>query len=129
MNAAPAWLDEIIGGFGRNAGIRNLSLGERGVAALEGDNGTALVLEYVYPNLMVRMTAEVKKMPGTAKKVLLFAEPVRQGKFGIRTGFMPHSDKAFFAVRLPHDSVTLPVLTEVIRELRRLAERFAGGAE
>ncbi len=128
MSAAPRWLDEIIAEFGRGAGIQNLSLGERGVAALVGDNGIALVLEYVYPNMMVRMTAELKKTPEAAKKVLLFSEPDRQGKFVIRSGFMPREDKAFFAVSLPHDSVTLPILNDVFRELRRLAERFAGGA-
>ncbi len=128
MSAAPRWLDEIIAEFGRGAGIRGLSLGERGVAALAGEGGTAFILEYVYPNLLVRMTAEVRKTPETAKRVLQLAEPLRQGRFAVRAGFMPHADQAFFAVRLPHDSVTQPVLMDVFRELRRLAERFVGGA-
>ncbi len=128
MSAAPRWLDEIIADFGRGAGIQSLSLGARGVAALAGDCGTAFILEYVHPNLLVRMTAEVVKTPETAKKVLQFAEPLRRGRFAVRTGFMPHADTAFFAVALPHDAVTLPVLMDVFHELRRLAERFAGGA-
>ncbi len=128
MSAAPRWLDDIIADFGRGAGIQSLALGENGVAALAGDNGMALHLEYVYPNLIVRMTAEVDKSAETAKKVLLFAEPTRQERYLVRTGFMPRENKAFFAVSLPHESVTIPVLTEVFRELRRLAERFAGGA-
>ncbi len=127
MSAAPRWLDEIITDFGRGAGLQNLSLGERGALALTGEHGTSLHLEYVYPNLLVRMTADVVKTPETAKKVLLFAEPVRQGRYPVRTGFMPRADKAFFAVKLSQDDVTLPTLTEVFRELRRLAERFAQG--
>ncbi len=128
MSAAPRWLDEIIGEFGRGAGIQSLSLGERGVAALSGDDGMDFILEYVYPNLILRMTAEVEPSAETAKKVLLFAEPMRQGRFPLRCGFMPRADKAFFAISLSHDLITLPILSEAFRDLRRTAERFTGGA-
>ncbi len=127
MSAAPRWLDDIIADFGRGAGLQNFTLGERGAAALAGERGTAFYFEYVQPDLLVRMTAEVQKTPETARKVLLFAEPTRQGAYPIRAGFMPHSDKAFFAVKLPQDAVTLPTLTDIFRELRRLAERFTQG--
>lgn len=127
MSSAPQWLDEIVAEFGRGAGIQSLRLGDRGVAALAGERGTSLYLEYVYPKLTMRMTAEVGNTAEVVKKVLLLAEPNRQGKFVVRTGIMPKTGNAFFAVQIPQDSISLPILTEVFQELRRLAERFVGG--
>lgn len=128
MGAAPKWLDDVVGGFGRGAGLRGLSLGERGAVTLDCGRGMAFTLEYVHPGLTVCMTVEAAGTVETAKKVLQLAEPLRRGRYAVRTGFMPRGGRAFFAVRLAQDAVTQPVLAEVFRELRRLAERFAGGA-
>lgn len=127
MSAAPRWLDEVVQEFGRGAGLRELTLGERGVAGLKGDNGTELWLEYVDSSLVVRMTVEVEKTVETAKKVLLLADPMRQGRHRVRTGFLMRSEKAFFAVKVPQEEATLPVLNDVYEEVRRLADRFVGG--
>ncbi len=129
MSMAPQWLDDIIGEFGQGAGLEHFTLGERGVATLEMTRGMMLSLEYSYPRLSVVLTVAVRKDTEVAKKVLQLADPGRRGQWAIRSGLLPHSNRAFFAVILPHDMVTLPVLTTTFTELCRLAERFAGGAE
>ncbi len=129
MSAAPQWLDEILNEFGRGAGLQHFTLGEQGVAALEMSHGMMLSFEYTYPQLTVMVTVEVAKDVETAQKVLLLADPDRQGQLLIRSGLMPRSDRAFFATILKHEDVTLPLLTTTFAELRRLAERFVGGAE
>lgn len=128
MSAAPQWLDGIITEFGNSAGIHNLTLGEKGVASLAGENGRVFSFEYSYPNLVVMMTVPVSKNEEVAKKVLLLSEPSRQGKYLVRTGFMPHGLRAFFAVVAQQDSLSLPALSEIFRELRRLSDRFMGGS-
>ncbi len=128
MSAAPQWLDEILNEFGRGAGLEHLTLGEQGVAALEMTQGMMLSFEYIYPHLTVMVTVEVTKDIETAQKVLLLADPNRQGELLIRSGLLPRANKAFFATILQHEEVTLPLLTTAFAELRRLAERFVGGA-
>lgn len=127
MSAAPQWLNDVLTDFGRSAGIEGFALGERGTAALRGDNGTALVFEYAYPRLTVMMTAQTEKTPETARRVLALAEPGRRGRFPVRAGLLPRSERAFFAAVLDHEDVTLPTLNALFAELRRLAERIAGG--
>jgi hypothetical protein len=43
-------------------------------------------------------------------------------------GFLAEKGKLFFAVRLPHDEVTLPVINSAFSYLRRLADQFGEGA-
>ncbi len=128
MSAAPQWLDDVVSEFGRSAGIQGLALGERGIAALAGDNGTTLLFEYDYPRLTMMMTVEVQKTSEIAQKVLALVVPGRNERFTVRAGLMPHSDKAFFATLLEHEMLTQPTLMEVFTTLRRLADRFVGGA-
>lgn len=125
MSVAPRWLDEVMAEFGRSAGLDGLALGERGTAALRGDNGTTLAFEYVYPRLTVMMTAPVRKDAETARRVLAMAEPSRRGRYRVRAGLMPRDDRAFFAAVLDQEAVTLPALNAVFGELRRLADRLA----
>lgn len=125
--SAPTWVREMIGEFGRSAGIESLTLNEHDVAALVFDSGAHLRFEYAYESLLVMITLPVMVSVETVKRILQQSIPERRGEFRIRCGILPRSGKAFFAVRLPHDEITLPVLNGAFSTLRRLADQFGEG--
>jgi type III secretion system chaperone SycN len=126
MNA-PQWIQETIAEFGRAAGIENFVFNDRDVAALSFDRGAILAFEYAYSSLNIIITLPLVCDAENAKRLLSFAAPERRGEFRMKTGFMPKGDKAFFAVRLPHEEVSLPVINAAISYLRSIADQFGEG--
>lgn len=123
----PNWVSDQIGEFGRSAGIESLVLNDRDTVALAFESGAQLCFEYAYESLAVMLTLPVPEDPDTVKRILQQAIPERRGDFRIRCGLLPRSQKAFFAVRLPHEEITLPVLSAAFSTLRRLADSFGEG--
>jgi type III secretion system chaperone SycN len=121
-------MQETIAEFGRSAGIENFAFNDRGTAALGFASGASLVFEYAYSSLSVVMTVPVATDCDTAAKALSFAAPERRGDFRIKAGFLEKAGKVFFAVRLPHDEVSLPVVNSAFSHLRRIADQFGEGA-
>ncbi len=124
----PAWMQETIAEFGRSAGIENFAFNERGTAALGFSSGAKLVFEYAYSSLNVMITVPVVLDSATAAKALSFAAPERRGEFRIKAGFLEKAGRVFFAVRLPHDEVSLPAVNSAFSYLRRMADQFGEGA-
>lgn len=123
----PHWIRETIAEFGRAAGIGNFAFNDRDVAALAFGSGAILAFEYAYSSLNVLITVPIVRDNANAMRLLSFAAPERRGEFRVKTGFMPKGDKAFFAVRLPHEEVSLPVLNSAFSYLRRMADQFGEG--
>ena len=128
MMVPPHWMNEVIAEFGRSAGIDGFAFGSNAVAALGFESGASLVFEYAYSSLVVMMTVPVALDSSVAEKALKFAMPERRGEFRIKAGFLSEKGKVFFAVRLPHEEVTLPVINSAFSHLRRLADQFGEGA-
>lgn len=128
MMVPPHWMNEVIAEFGRSAGIDGFSFGANATAALGFESGASLVFEYAYSSLIVMMTVPVALDSSVAAKALKFAMPERRGEFRIKAGFLSEKGRVFFAVRLPHDEVTLPVINSAFSYLRRLADQFGEGA-
>ena len=128
MMMPPHWMNEVIAEFGRSAGIDCFSFGANATAALGFESGASLVFEYAYSSLIVMMTVPVALDSSVAEKALKFVMPERRGEFRIKAGFLSEKGKVFFAVRLPHDEVTLPVINSAFSYLRRLADQFGEGA-
>ena len=128
MMMPPHWMNEVIAEFGRSAGIDGFSFGPNATAALGFESGASLVFEYAYSSLIVMMTVPVALDSSVAEKALKFVMPERRGEFRIKAGFLSEKGKVFFAVRLPHDEVTLPVINSAFSYLRRLADQFGEGA-
>ena len=128
MMVPPHWMNEVIAEFGRSAGIDGFSFGANATAALGFESGASLVFEYAYSSLIVMMTVPVALDSSVAEKALKFVMPERRGEFRIKAGFLSEKGKVFFAVRLPHDEVTLPVINSAFSHLRRLADQFGEGA-
>ena len=124
----PAWMQETIAEFGRSAGIENFAFNERGAAALGFEKGAALVFEYAYSSLNVMITVPVVLDSATAAKALSFVTPERRGEFRVKSGFLEKAGRVFFAVRLPHDEVSLPAVNSAFSYLRRIADQFGEGA-
>lgn len=127
MTTAPRWVSELLGEFGRSAGIESFELNARDAAALTFESGAVLRFEYAYDSLTVMITLPVSRDAETAKRVLRQAMPDRRGDFRIRCGLLPKAEKAFFAIRLPHAEITLPILNAAFSTLRRLADPFGEG--
>ena len=128
MMVPPHWMNEVIAEFGRSAGIDGFSFGANATAALGFESGASLVFEYAYSSLIVMMTVPVALDSSVAEKALKFVMPERRGEFRIKAGFLSEKGRVFFAVRLPHDEVTLPVINSAFSHLRRLADQFGEGA-
>lgn len=128
MNA-PHWMNEMLREFGHAAGIEHFGFNDRDVAALRFEQGAMLVFEYAYTSLTVMITVPVANDVETAKRVLAHAIPERRGDFRIKTGFLAQPERAFFAIRLPHDEVTLPILNAAFLALRRIADQFGEGTQ
>ena len=124
----PNWMQETIAEFGRSAGIDGFAFNERGTAALGFSSGAKLVFEYAYSSLSVMMTVPVVLDCAVAAKALAFAAPERRGEFRIKAGFLEKAGRVFFAVRLPHDEVSLPAVNSAFSYLRRIADQFGEGA-
>ena len=124
----PNWMRETIAEFGRSAGIDNFAFNERGTAALGFEKGAALVFEYAYSSLNVMITVPVVPDSDTAAKALSFVTPERRGEFRVKSGFLEKAARVFFAVRLPHDEVSLPAVNSAFSHLRRMADQFGEGA-
>lgn len=125
--STPNWIRDVISEFGRSAGIESLALNERDTVALAFESGAQLHLEYVYDSLTVMITVPVEISVATVKRILQQAIPERRDDFRIRSGVLPRTEKAFFAVRLPHEEITLPVLHTAFSTLRRIADQFGEG--
>jgi type III secretion system chaperone SycN len=128
MMVPPHWMNEVIAEFGRSAGIDGFAFGPNATAALGFESGASLVFEYAYSSLIVMMTVPVALDSSVAEKALKFVMPERRGEFRIKAGFLSEKGRVFFAVRLPHDEVTLPVINSAFSYLRRLADQFGEGA-
>ena len=121
---APVWLNEVIGDFGRAAGIGALALNERGAAALRFENGTSLRLEYTGAELVVAVTVPSADL----KRLLSFSHPKARYGFRVRTGIVPKTREAVLAVRLAERDVTLPRVNAVFGLLWRLAGETGGAS-
>ena len=124
----PNWMRETIAEFGRSAGLEHFAFNERGTAALGFSSGAKLVFEYAYSSLNVMITVPVVLDSATAAKALSFVTPERRGEFRVKSGFLEKAGRVFFAVRLPHDEVSLPAVNSAFSYLRRMADQFGEGA-
>lgn len=128
MMAPPHWMNEVLAEFGRSAGIDGFSFGANATAALGFESGASLVFEYAYSSLVVMMSVPVPADSQIAAKALQFVMPERRGDFRVKAGVLLEKGRVFFAVRLPHDEVSLPVINSAFSHLRRLADQFGEGA-
>jgi len=122
-------MDALVREFGKGAGLPDLALDPRGVAALAFENGAVLRFEYADASLAVSMSLPSPLDPVRAAALLAHAHPdARRGSFRIRAGYLSSSSRALFAVRLDERDATLPLLNQVFAALWAVSREFGGAA-
>ena len=120
----PAWLNDIVREFAAGLGLKGFALNSEGTAALRFESGVAFRLEYAMDRLTLSMSAESPADVAAAKLLLASADPLRRGRFVLRTGIIGKPPRAVFAVRLESAEVTLGNLDSAMSELWRAMENF-----
>lgn len=124
MTTVPAWLDDIVREFAAGLGLADFALGSDGAAALRFENGAVFRLEWAMDFLTLSMSSETSGGVGPVKFLLSASDPLRRGRFALRTGIMGRPQRAVFAVRLESAEVTLGNLDAAMSELWRAVENF-----
>lgn len=121
---APEWLDGTVRAFGRQMGLEAFTLGERGVAGLEFENGAKFRLEYAGEALTASVAVKCELDAAGAARLLEAAAPGGRGAVRVRAAYFERTSEAAFAVRTPERAVTVTLLEAVFRELWAAAEKF-----
>jgi len=124
VTMVPAWLNDIVREFAAGLGLKDFALNSEGAAALRFESGVAFRLEYAMDCLTLSMSAESPADVAAAKLLLASADPLRRGRFVLRTGIIGKPPRAVFAVRLESAEVTLGNLDSAMSELWRAMENF-----
>ena len=120
---APAWLNAVVGDFGRAAGAPGLALNARGSTALRFETGVSFRMEYTGAELVLAMAFPFH---ADLKRVLSISHPKARYAFRIRSGILPRTREGVLAIRLAEREVTLPQLNAAFAVLWRLAGEIGG---
>lgn len=120
----PDWLNETVRGFGRQMGLSNFALNERGAAGVRFENGLALRFEYAEGALLVSMGVAADASDRTMRRLLATVHPSARQPVRMRAVWMARADEARFVSRLSERDVTVTSLEGVFRALWQTAETF-----
>lgn len=126
MNA-PHWVNDIIHEFGQTIGLESFALNDRDSVALRFEHGAMLIFEYAYASLIVMLTMNVISDLEMTKHLLSLVTPERRGDFRMKSGIFTKKQRAFVAIRLPHEEISLPIVNAAVAYLRRFADQVGGG--
>jgi len=121
----PGWLNDTVRAFGRQMGLKDLSLNGRGAAGLAFQDGRELRLEFDGGYLAMLVTVPARGDVETARRILTVAHPDARHGIRIRSGLFERENRAFFHARLAEREVAVDALERVFREL--WAVSAAGG--
>lgn len=122
---APDWLNEIVRGFGRQMGLQNFGLNDRGAAGVTFENGIAVKLEYAAETLIVRACVPCGTDAASLRRLLQAAHPgaVREGVV-LRAARIDRTGEGFFAARIPERAVTVTEVERLFRIVWEAAVAF-----
>lgn len=118
----PVWLNDIVRDFGRQMGLRQFALNDRGAAGLVFENGMRLRLEYAVESIMLSIGLEVDVNDMSMRKLLQLAHPSMRSAEKIRAFLLGNESR--FAVRIPEREVSVARLEEIFRGLWQIAEIY-----
>jgi len=113
----PNWLNDTVRAFGRQMGLKDLSLNERGSAGVAFEDGRELRLEFDGSSLAILVTVATAGDLESVKRVLTAAHPDARRGVKVRSGLFEREGKAFFHARLAEREVAVDALERVFREL------------
>lgn len=115
---APAWIDDVVRGFGRNLELDGFTLGEKGVAAVRFENGVLFKLEYSDGMLWVRCGVVVRDYPSLA------AAHLSRSEADCRAAYLAKSGEAFYAARIADRDIGIGSIDAAFHRLFSAAERL-----
>ena len=127
----PAWLNDIVGEFGRQMGLKAFALGDRGTAGVRFENGLTLRLEYANEALMMLVgfaPQNAQSAQAFALRLLTQAHYAGAGATGLRAGYLRRTGEAILVRRLSERSIDLPRLEEAFQSLWQVAREMGGVA-
>lgn len=127
----PTWLNEVVGDFGRQMGLNNFALNDRGTAGVRFENGATLRLEATDETLAMIVGVQPSNAVDAAaftKKLLTAAHYENAGGAGVRAAILKRTGEAVFVRRLEVRSVDLPKLQETFELLWETACEIGGAA-
>lgn len=121
---APDWLNETVRAFGRQMGLREFTLNERGAAGVRFENGVAIRLEYSTDSLVMSAGFPAPVDEAGLKRFLTGAHPASVPGMNVRAALVERNGEGVYAVRLHERQVDVSTLEAVFRALWQLANRF-----
>lgn len=124
------WIQEQVKAFGRLLGLQSFELNERGMAALQFENGVKFRLEGAADALWLQVLLEVPSTPEMMEKVMAEASPARNvpTKGGetlcVRAGYLDRSGEALLAMKLAGDEIEASRIDAAFHELFERARRL-----
>jgi len=124
------WVQEQVKAFGRLLGLEAFALNERGMAALQFENGVTFRLEWAADALWAQALVAVPPTPEMMEKVLAEASPSRNvpAKGGeslcVRAGYLERSGEALLALRLAEDEIEVSRINAAFHGLFERAHRL-----
>lgn len=121
---APEWLNEVVADFGRQMGLNNFALNDRGTAGIRFENGITFRLEYVNEALMMIVGFAPSNVESTqvfAAKLLTAAHYEAAGDKGLRVGYLKRVGEAIVTARIPERELDVPKMEEKFSLLWQVA--------
>lgn len=112
---APEWLNEVVADFGRQMGLNNFALNERGTAGIRFENGITFRLEYANEALMMIVgfvPTNAESVQTFAAKLLTASHYEAAGAKGIRVGYLKRSGEAIATARISERELDVPKMEE-----------------
>lgn len=115
-----SWFAELVGEFGRSAGIDSLRPGDDGAVQFAFANGDVLFFEEGRDELLVYLLREIPAHePEIKLRALALCSPERQWPWPVQAG-LRGADRLLFLLRLPRREASLSSLERALDTLLRL---------
>ncbi len=120
----PSWVNDTVRAFGRQMGLENFVLNDRGAAAVRFENGVSLKFEYAGEALVVSAGLSIPGGEAPLKALLAAAHPAARHQVKIRAAYLARSGEAVFASCIQERDVGVSTIEMVFRELWEAARHL-----
>lgn len=120
------WIINEISAFGRLLELTTFALDERGMAAVQFENGVKLRLEYRQPDLWIQVLVVVPSEAAARIRLLAEAHPRRAvTEVGVvRAAYLERTGEALLTIALSEDRIEASEIDAAFRELFERAVRL-----
>ena len=115
----PIWIDETVQAFGRQMGLSNFALNERGAAGVVFENGVMFGLELAGGAMTASVRMAAPASDEALRRVLTEAHPEAQAKGGgtVRAACLLRTGETVLALRIEEREITVAALEQAFERL------------